>query len=310
MPNVLSNRLKGILSMTGGALAFASMAALMKTSLENVPIFQVVAIRGVIGWLVLALYDLVRHGRVRRGTNRRRLFWRSLFGFGGIATYVWAIAHIDLGVASALNQSSPVFAALLSILLLRERPPRSVPALILVAFAGAVLIVAPDLRGVDWHALVGLFSGISAAIAYVMVRQLRHTDPPVVIIRWFCFWSAALSFPFIAAQEQVLPAASQWPVLLAMGLFGLVGQLGMTFAYRLEQASIVSPFMYVSVLGSLTLGWLVWREWPGPVGLVGCGLVVASSGLVGWLTARRRGPSTPPELAAGSPVPTHLPVIR
>lgn len=310
MLSVVSNRALGILYMTGGALAFASMAALMKVALDSIPTFQVVAVRGAIGWLVLAGYDLARHGRLRRGANRSRLFRRSLFGFGGIAAYVWAIAHIDLGVASALNQSSPVFAALLSIVFLRERPPRSVPPLILAAFAGALLIVAPDLRMVDWNALIGLFSGISAAVAYVLVRQLRHTDPPAVIIRWFCLWSVLLALPFMPVQGWEWPPGSQWPALLAMGFFGLVGQLGMTFAYRLEQASIVSPFMYISVLGSLGLGWLIWREWPGPGALAGCALVVASSGFIGWLTARRhRGPA-PPVVAPESGIQHQTPIIR
>jgi len=287
MNPVVSTRLLGILSMSAGALAFALMAAFMKVALTDLPSFEVVLFRGAIGWLLLVGFDVVRHGGIRRGVDTRRLFWRSLFGFAGIATYVWAIAHIDLGVASALNQSSPVFAALLSIVFLGERPPAAVPLLIVAACFGALLIVAPDLQGVNWNALVGLISGITAAAAYVLVRELRHTDPPAVIIRWFCFWSALLSVPFIPWQGWTWPSGNQWSALAAMGVFGLLGQLGMTFAYRLEQASIVSPFMYISVVASLALGWLVWNEWPGPSALAGCILVVVSSGLIGWCTTRR-----------------------
>lgn len=282
----------GILSMAGGAAAFATMAALIKVACAGVPIFQVVAVRGVVGWLVLAAWELWRDGHIRRGVDRRRLFLRSLFGFGGIATYVWAIAHIDLGVASALNQSSPVFVALLSLLVLRERPPLPVPGLVLVAFAGVWLIVSPDLEAVDWDALMGVFSALNAAIAYILVRTLRHTDHPWAIIRWFSAWCLFLSLPTLAWEPWVWPDAGEALALVGAGLFALLGQVGMTWAYRLEEASIVSPFLYVSVVGSLAYGWFLWGEWPGSWALLGLLLVVASSLLIGWLSGRRRPAGT------------------
>lgn len=279
--------LAGILSMAGGALAFATMAALIKVACKGVPIFEVVAVRGAIGWAVLAGVEVAATGRVVGGVDRRRLFVRSLSGFVGIATYVWAIANIDLGVASALNQSSPVFVAILSAVVLRERPPRAVPLLVLVAAVGAWLIVAPDVKAIDWNAVVGLVSAASAGYAYVLVRELRKTDSPWVIIRWFSAWSVVLSLPFLPTLGFVVPNGEEALALVGMAVFGLAGQVGMTFAYRLEEASIVSPFMYVSVVGSLAYGWFVWGEWPGTTALAGCGLIVAASLAIGWVSSRR-----------------------
>jgi drug/metabolite transporter (DMT)-like permease len=290
MARTTSATLSAILCMAGGAAAFATMAALIKVACVGIPIFEVVAVRGALGWLLLAGWELARTGRLRRGVDRPRLFLRSLFGFGGIATYVWAIAHIDLGVASALNQSSPVFVAVLSFLFLRERPPLAVPLLVVVAFAGVWLIVAPDLRAVDWNALVGVASGLSAAVAYVLVRTLRRTDPPLVIIRWFSAWCLILSLPTMWVEPWAVPDTPQTLALGGAALFALVGQLGITWAYRLAEASLVSPFLYVSVLGSLAWGWFVWGEWPGALASLGIALVVGSSLLVGWLGGRRAAP--------------------
>lgn len=283
----------GILSMAGGAAAFATMAALIKVACAGIPVFEIVAARGVVGWLLLAGWELWRDGGIRRGVDRRRLFLRSVFGFAGIATYVWAIAHIDLGVASALNQSSPVFVAVLSLVVLRERPPLSVPVLVLVAFAGVCLVVSPDLRAVNWDALMGAASGLSAAVAYILVRTLRHTDHPWAIIRWFSAWCLFLSLPTIVIEPWVWPNAAQALALVGAAVFALLGQVGMTWAYRLEEASIVSPFLYVSVVGSLAYGWFIWGEWPGPLALLGLVLVVASSLAVGWLSGRRRPAGAP-----------------
>jgi len=283
------SNLRAILCMAGGAAAFATMAALIKVACAGVPTFEVVAARGLIGWLLLAGWELWRDGRLEPGRNRPRLVLRSVFGFAGIATYVWAIAHIDLGIASALNQSSPVFVALLSIVILRERPPAAVPLLVLVAFGGVCLVVAPDLRAIDWNAVVGAVSGLASAVAYLLVRALRHSDHPRAIVRWFSGACLVLSLPTVFVQPWVWPDLPEALALIGVAVFALLGQLGMTWAYHLAEASLVSPFLYVSVLGGLAWGWFLWGEWPGPLALLGIGLGVGSSLVVGWVGGRAPG---------------------
>lgn len=281
-------RYKGIAAMTLGAVSFATMAALVKVACQDMPSFEVVFFRGLIGFSAVSAWELSRHGRLRAGVDKRRLFFRSLFGFLGLIAYMWAIKYIGLAEAGALNQSSPVFVAVLSVIILRERAPAAVFLFVLTAFVGAVLIVSPDFSRVDWDALIGATSGLTAALAYILVRQLRQTDEPMVIVRWFAGWSALLALPLSIAWGWVWPDTTQLLALLGVGVFGLIGQMMMTFAYRWERAAVVSPFLYVATAGSLFYGWLIWDEFPSTAALIGVGLVVGSSLLIGWLSTRSR----------------------
>ncbi len=284
---MILGRHKGIAAMVLGALSFATMAALVKVACEGMPPFEVVFFRGLIGFSSVAAYELIRHRRLRPGVDKPRLFFRSLFGFLGLIAYMWAIKYIGLAEAGALNQSSPVFVAVLSIVVLRERAPGAVFLFVALAFLGAVFIVSPDLDRVDWDALIGLSSGLTAAMAYVLVRQLRKTDEPMVIVRWFAGWSATLALPLTLYVGWVWPDGPQLLALLGVGVFGLIGQMMMTFAYRWERAAIVSPFLYVATMGALFYGWLIWDEFPSTMALVGVGLIVGASLMIGWLSTRK-----------------------
>lgn len=293
---MISDRAKGIGMMVVAAIAFAGMSALMKAA-SRIHVLEIVFFRGFVGWLVLVVAERLRQQPVRSAVRPGRIFLRSLFGFGGLTTYVWAIHHIGLGVASALNQSSPVFVAVLSLLILRERPPRAVPVLVVVACAGAWLIIAPDLTSIDMNAMVGLVSAVLSATAYTIVRELRHTDTPWVIVRGFSGWTVVFSLPFLVVVGWQWPQGIEWAVLLGLGALALIGQLAITRAYSLAEASIVSPFIYLSVVANLALGWAFWGEWPVARALAGVGIVVVASLLIGWLSARTT--TAPPRPARG-----------
>ena len=286
-----SERLQGIALMVLAALLFAIMSALIKYTCDRIDPFVVVFWRGVVGWGLLVGLARLRGAPPRKGVDRRRLFERSLFGTIALMSYVWAIDHIGLGVASALNQSSPVFVAILAPLLLDERAPRAVPPLILLAFGGAWMIISPDLTTIDGSAVVGLGSGAFAGLAYVYVRRLRATETPDVIVRWFAGWSALFClpiFPFVIANGGwVWPDVWEWLALVAVGVTGLLGQLAMTQSLRRERAAVVSPFIYFAVAASLGFGWMFWNEWPGTLALLGVAVIVVANVAIGWASNRK-----------------------
>jgi len=274
--------------MLGAAASFATFSVAVKLVCTGIPLFEIVFFRGFIAFLLLAAWEGLRHGRLSPAGKPRDLIIRSLLGFGALCTYVWALSHIDLALASALNQSSPLFVALFAFLVLGEHPHPALPFLVVLGFAGAALIVSPDLGTVDSHALVGLASAMMAGLAYVWVRKLRITDRPQTIVRWFSGIVALLAFPVVLVQGFVMPDLEEALLLLAVGLLSLSGQLFLTNAYRVGRAALVSPFLYASVLANFIVGWVVWREWPTPGALAGATILVASSLGVACLAGRQQ----------------------
>ncbi len=293
--------LKGIGLMVGAALCFAVMSAMFKIAVEDLSVFEVVFFRGFIGYLFIVAVERFKPSLRIAGKDRRGLFLRALYGYLSLVLYILVIDHVELGLASALNQSSPMFVVLLSYFLLGEHPRLLLPMLVAVAFAGVCLIVSPDLSRLDPYAALGVLSSVLAAMAYITVRKLRNSDHPWVIVRNFTMWGALLALPPMLALGWKWPTPTQWVVVGVSGLAGLFGQFMMTHSYRLAEASVVSPFLYVSVLASFLFGWFFWSEWPAQGALMGCLLLVGASLAIVITNSRQPKPgATTPQ--SGAPV--------
>ena len=284
-------RLLAILLMIGAGVSFAIMSALMKVAGERLSTFEVVFGRGLVGFLLVVSLERLGAGERTRAINRGGLVVRALFGFLAMTTYVWAVNHIDLGLASALNQSSPLFVALFAVLFLKERPQKLLPVLVFFGFVGVWLIVAPDFSTINIHAVVGATSAVLAAMSYIMVRHLRRTDRPWVIVRWFTLLNALFALPFLLVGNWLWPTPLEWAALAGIGAMGLAGQLLLTHSYRLAEASVVSPFIYTCVLVNFLAGWLFWDEWPTALAFLGGVLLVASSLAIAILARQKKDPS-------------------
>ena len=290
------DNLHGVAFMIGAAVSFAFFSALVKLIGDDIPLSMIIFSRGAFAWLILVTWERARNGRVTVAVSRRDLVIRSLLGFLGLVMYLWAVTHMELGLSSALNQSSPIFVGVFAFLVLRERPHWSVLLLVLVGFVGATLIVSPDLRAVNIHATIGLASAVVSGLAYTWVRKLRATDRPETIVRWFSGIVGILGVPMMLTSGVVAPSILEVLVLIGLGVFTLSGQLCLTWAYRKGQAAVVSPFIYLAVLITLGAGWAFWAEWPGDAALTGVALLVASSIGIAVIAGRERtsGVKTPP----------------
>jgi len=281
-----SKNLLGIGYMLVAAASFAAFSVVTKLAVPTIPLMEIVFYRGAVALVLLCLWEKRRYGRLQPSVARKDLLIRSLLGLTGLVAYVHALGHIELGLASALNQSSPLFVALFAFLVLHERTRLVIIPLILVGFAGATMVVSPDLGAINVHALVGLGSAVVSALAYTWVRKLRKTDRPETIVRWFSATVSLFALPIVTVQGWTVPTPYEALLIFGLGFFSLTGQLGLTNAYRHGAAGVVSPFLYFAVLLSLLLGWLLWQEWPTLTALGGAALLVASSIGVALLDSR------------------------
>lgn len=285
----------GLLWMAGGALGFSLMSLLVKIAGERIPTMEVVWVRAVVT-LVLSL-ALVRHARVSAlGTDRRRLVARGLLGFGALSAFYWSVVHLPLAEATVLQYTNPLFAALLAVLVLRERMRLPDILALLLGFAGVVLVARPTgAGGIPPLALaIALTAAVLSASAYVMVRRLRGTEHPDVIVLWFAAVSVVGATPF-ALGNWVWPTPAEWLVLLGVGVTTQVGQVCITRGLHLETAGRATAIGYTQVLFATLWGLLFLGEVPGALVLVGGALVLVGSVLL----AVTRAPPAAPAPAKG-----------
>lgn len=262
--------------MVFSGLSFACMGATVKYSAPAGLPAQVF-FRNLVTLGITTVFALqMGQNPLAAGPNWPRLLARSVAGLAGVTLYFVALAHLKLADASLLNKTSPFFVALFAVVLLKEKLNRALGWALLMAFAGALLIIKPRFDLSALPALAGLGSGMCAGLAYVLVRSLKGLENPNRIIFVFSLVSTLAAAPFLIADPP-RPTSWQWLALAGTGVFAAGGQFGLTFAYHHAPASRISIFSYLHVLFALLAGYVFWSEKPDLASLLGGVLIVVAA---------------------------------
>ena len=272
------------------------MAAFTKAAMQNSDVFAVVFWRSAV-IIFIALLAARISGESVRPRHWGRLLLRSTLGLAALTCYFWCLGQIPLGVAATLLKTAPLFMVLLAGVVLGVRTRRTTLPLTVVAFGGVALIVWPS-DGFDWSdraTMLGLGAGLAAgflaALTYLTVRKLRETDTASGIVLFFAVFASIATAP-LGLRDGLPELWPQGAYLGAVGLFGGLGQLGMTRAYRLEKASIIGPLSYTQIVFSFALGILFFAEEIGAGTLAGVIVVIAAGAFISR-QADARAPADP-----------------
>ncbi len=211
---------------------------------------------------------------------------------------VWGQVHIDSGLASILNATTPLFAVTLTHLLTRdERMTRGRAAGVLLGLAGVAVLVGPEALGLFGAQGLAQLAVLGAAFSYACAgiygRRFKGL-PPAVAAAGMVTCSAVLTLPLALVVErpwEASPGALTWAAVLGLAL------LSTAFAYliyfRILAAVGATNLLLVTFLipvSALLLGTLVLGERPDAAAFAGMALIFAGLAAVdGRLFARLRG---------------------
>ena len=210
------------------------------------------------------------------------LLARCVTGLSAMACYFYAIPLIPLTTAVVLQWTSPLFVALFSGILIKERVSPFLFICIGIAFVGTVLIISPSFEAIEINALYALISGVLSALAYLSIRQLRSTASSESVVFWFAVFCVIFSLPF-SAKELLTLSSYEIQVLIGVGVTAGIGQIGMTRAYHAAKAAYIGAFSYSTVVVSWIYGLFIFDEilssWDmiGTLLIVGSGIVLATT---------------------------------
>lgn len=197
---------------------------------------------------------------------------RDLAGVSAMYCYFYASAHLPLAEAVLLNYSMPLFIPFIAALWLGEQVSPRLWAAIGVGFAGIVLILKPGLSLFTPVSLIGLASGLFAALAMVSIRRLSKTEPTLRIVFYFSLVSTVVSAAPLIWRWQT-PDPGLWALLIGMGALASLAQLLLTRACSHAPAAQVGPFTYSTVVFAAAIGWIFWSEIPDLLSFGGTALV-------------------------------------
>jgi S-adenosylmethionine uptake transporter len=288
--------------MVLAAFFFATMAVGIKIAAGSFSTFELVFYRGVVSVIFMGLVLRARGTPLRTAIPMMHA-WRSLIGVLSLGSWFYAIAHLPLATAMTLNYMSGVWVAAFIVggAVLYGQAQRQGPlmATVLAGFAGVVMMLRPTLDQNQLFAgLIGLLSGIGAALAYMQVTALgKLGEPEGRTVFYFSVGSAVagsagILFTGLTPWSAVSWQAASW--LVPIGVLASLGQWCMTRAYSRGSTLLVANLQYSGIVFAAFYSLLLFGDRIPLLGWAGMGLIVAS-GLAATVLRTRTLPNTPAE---------------
>ena len=288
--------------MVLASFLFASMGVCVKLASSNFNAFELVLYRGLVGMVFMALIVQARGSSLRTRFPGMQA-WRSLIGVISLVAWFYAIAYLPLATAVTLNYMSSIWVAafLIGGALLYTRGPMQprqglLMLTVLTGFGGVVMILRPTLEQNQLFAgLIGLMSGLLAALAYIQVTALgRVGEPEERTVFYFALGSAlggGIGVMFTGLSEWNWGAAV-W--LLPIGVLASIAQWCMTRAYSQGPTLVAANLQYSGIVFAALYSLLLFGDQIPLLGWLGM-LVIVVSGVVATALRTQALPNPPAE---------------
>ncbi|MEA3370844.1 MAG: DMT family transporter [Campylobacterota bacterium] len=276
----------GVKYMLIASFTFAIMGAFAKLASESMSSLEVVFFRNIAGVILVGI-AVVKTPMKHVGGKPFLLFFRGFMGFTALLAFFYNIAHIPLGDAMTYSKTSPIFTAIFAWLFLQEKLPYKGWLAVFIGFIGILFITQPTGVGFSKYDILGIFSGVGAALAYTSIRELKNYYDTRAIVLSFMLTgtigpiilflvSAYINIPELDFMlgEFVMPEGIVWFYVIAMGVFATISQLLMTKAYGETKAGIVGAVSYTNILFSIMVGVMLGDSLPSLVTAFGIVLIV------------------------------------
>jgi len=292
---ILTDNMRGALMMMAAMTCFTVNDAFLKLLGDDLPLFQVLFLRGIATIVLLAG---IAHLRGQLWVALPPGGWRLVLirtGAEALAAYffVTALFNMELANVSAILQALPLTVSLAGAVFLGEAVGWRRLVAILVGFAGVMLIVQPGGDGFTIYSLYAL-----GAVACVTVRDLAARKMPPAVPTLFVSLIAAIGVTAFAGVGAAFgdwrPVPSHgWALLGLATAFIIGGYIFSVAAMRVGEIGFVAPFRYASLIVALVLGAAIFGTFPEPLTLAGAVIVVATGVFTIWRErqARRRQPA-------------------
>jgi drug/metabolite transporter (DMT)-like permease len=244
--------------MIGAAGAFTLMTWSIR-ELAPIAASEVIFLRSLVGLFLLLPWLRLPEGRFFR-RPRIGVFWvRAFLSYAPMLAWFYAIQHVVLADAVALQFTLPLFTILFAILVFKEPVGVRRWTATVIGFAGAVIIIRPGFAELDAPTVLVLGSAALYAAGNICVKYLSGHEKAETMV----FYLHALTLPLALAGAipfWVWPGWADAPWILVLGVSGTLAHYCFSRSMAVTDASVVMPFDYLRLPMLAALGYLAYGE--------------------------------------------------
>lgn len=275
----------GVLLMLGFCIVAPMGDAVAKLLGQSVPVGVLLIVRFAVQAMLLIPIVMMTNRLWRmQGRVLHLVILRTVLHIAGIGAMVTALKYLPLADAVAIAFVMPFILLILGKYVLGEEVGARRLIACIVGFAGTLMVIQPSFVEVGWPALLPLAVAVNFSFFILVTRQIaKETDPiglqavsgvmatigliPVLLLGHNLNWSALEISP---------PNATEWGLLLAIGVLGTAAHLLMTWSLRYAPSATVAPMQYLEIPVATVIGWLIFKDLPNTLASVGICITVAA----------------------------------
>ena len=258
-------------------LCFSTLDATAKYLVQDHALFLVVWARYAGQMLVVTPIAWHRAGAGFWRTRHLRMqLVRSLCLVIATACFFGALRFLPLAEGSAISFLAPMFAVVLSIPVLGERPTAARWVAAIAGFIGILVLVRPG--SAVFHPATGLLvlAAISNSLYQLLTRRLPNDSPYTTLFYSALVGAVGLSFALPFAHTPATVSAGDAMFLVALGVLAGLGHWFFISSFLKAPASLLAPFTYLQMIWATLYGYLVFGQLPDGLSGVGMAIIVAS----------------------------------
>ena len=284
------NNVKGIGWMLLSGIMFIGVTGVVRYLGGEMHPIQAAFIRYAFG-IVLVVPVMLRVGLYELLSARIRLHAsRGLVHGIGVMLWFYAMSRLPIAEVTALGFITPIFTAAGAMLILGERAKSYRVAGIVLGFIGALIVLRPGLRIIDFGAVAMLIAAPLFACSLLMAKVATKTESSSVIVALLSVFCTLTLLPLALVYWRT-PTMEEWLLLLLAAVFATAGHYFLTRAFQSAELSALQPFSFLQLVWATLLGLVVFSEQPDLWLWLGAGVIVFSATWIGRQEVRSsRGP--------------------
>ena len=288
-PEAPRRTLIGILFMLAAASLFPVMNGLVQILSTRYSTEQVVWARAASHFLfVLILFVPPMGISVVRTRTLKWQIIRSMVHLMSMLFFFTGVKYLPLAKAASISFTAPFFVALLAWPMLGERITPNRLLAIVVAFIGALVVIRPGTAVFQWASVYMLGSACCYGIYQILTRRVAGHDPAETTAVYSALVGAivmSIVVPFVWTPIQ---SWGDWGLLFSLGIIGGTAHYFVARAMTYAEASIIAPFGYWQLVGSVAVGYFLSGYLPDMFTWIGAGIIVCAGSYIAWSETRVR----------------------
>ncbi|MEC8889548.1 MAG: DMT family transporter, partial [Pseudomonadota bacterium] len=247
------NNVKGIGWMLLSGIMFIGVTGIVRYLGDEMHPIQAAFIRYAFG-IVLVVPVILRVGLYELLSARIRLHAsRGLVHGIGVMLWFYAMSRLPIAEVTALGFTTPIFTTAGAMLILGERVKNYRVAGILVGFIGALIVLRPGLRIIDFGAVAMLIAAPLFACSLLMAKVATKTESSSVIVALLSIFCTLTLLPLALVYWRT-PTTEEWSLLFLTAIFATLGHYCLTRAFQSAELSALQPFTFLQLVWATLLG--------------------------------------------------------